>query len=119
MVLPLRVIRIPLGLSSNGAPIDFSDASLSSPIAVGYIARDQWIDQMDYVPAVVAGDDDLVLEAGEIFSITLDLTVDCSKCQVAAGETFTVELMPDDGSSYLVIERTLPAQLGAGTIIVD
>jgi flagellin FlaB len=68
-----------------------------------------------YTTTEIVGDDDGLLEPGELAEITIDLATECATCLVSANDTFTLELKPPSGS-YVVIQRTAPASMDA-TII--
>jgi flagellin FlaB len=99
-----------LGNALDGEPIDLTDPSAAQNVTViSYSSQDVRTEDLSWTaqPLGRADDDDL-LEAGEMFEITVDLT--------GAGETidtyhtFAIEVKPPTGS-VLVMEKTTPAAL--------
>jgi archaellin len=71
---------------------------------------------MTYTTTVITGNTDKLLEQGELFEIGIDLTAAANLTAViGANQTFTIEVQPPSGS-YMVVQRTTPASIGA-TII--
>jgi hypothetical protein len=80
------------------------------PIEMTYIDSDVVVVGLAYSVAETE-DGDAVLERGETASIRIDLAAACPACAIGAEHTFTLEIKPPNGS-YLVIQRTTPAELG-------
>lgn len=86
------------------------EASQTHVAIISYLDEDQRIDDMTWTQSQMGkGDSDSLLEPGEKFQITVQLTaVDGGSNPLDAYSVFTIELKPEQGSS-LVIERTIPA----------
>jgi archaellin len=67
-----------------------------------------------YTTSVVTGNSDELLEKGELFEVTVDVTA-IAGVTLRTNTTFALELKPPTGS-YLVIQRTTPASL-ARTVV--
>ena len=100
----------------NGEKIDMTDPSgLENVVVVSYSSQDKRTDDLDWDAVQLGkGNGDAMLDPGETFEMTIDLT--------AAGETigtyhtFNVEIKPPVGS-VLVVERTTPAALNDWMIL--
>jgi archaellin len=69
---------------------------------------------MTYTTVEIVGDNDSLLEQGELAQIDIDMTAECG-CTITENETFTLELKPPTGS-YLVVQRTTPASVNESII---
>jgi archaellin len=64
---------------------------------------------LTYTTTVITGDNDKLLEPGELLEVNIALAQD-SNIALVANETFAIEIKPPQGS-YLVIQRTIPASI--------
>ena len=103
-------IYFTVGGRPGSAPVDFTDTSDN---ATGNKVIISFMDQYQRVPTVNwtmtklnSGNDDNLLDAEELFMITVDLS---STDNVGAYHTFTLEVKPPIGA-VLPIERTVPAR---------
>jgi archaellin len=85
---------------------------------ISYIDGDVAQPDMAYTATELSGDDDGVLEPGEVGGIRIDLRSGCPACAITANHTFTMEIKPATGS-YLVAQRTTPSSLSATSIELD
>jgi len=100
----------------NGEKIDMTDPSgLDNVVVVSYSSKNIRTDDLSWTATQLGkGNDDAMLDPGETFEMTIDLT--------GAGEaigtykTFNVEIKPPVGS-VLVVERTTPAALSTWMIL--
>ena len=99
----------------DGEAIDLTDTTGNNVTVVSYSSSTARSEELDWTVAYQGyGDDDNLLEAGEMFEITVDMT--------GAGETigtyhtFTIEVKPPIGA-VLIIERTTPADLDSVMIL--
>ena len=100
----------------DGEAIDLTDTSSAQNVTViSYSTSTMRTEELDWTASPQGwGDADSLLEAGEMFEITVDIT--------GAGETigtyttFTLEVKPPVGSA-LRIERTTPAALDSVMIL--
>ena len=93
----------------DGEAIDLTDTTGNNVTVISYASATMRTEELDWtVDYQGYGDDDNLLEAGEMFEITVDMT--------GAGETvgtyhtFTLEVKPPTGA-VLIMERTTPADL--------
>ncbi len=93
----------------DGEAIDLTDTTGDNVTVISYSSSAVRTEELDWTVAPQGyGDDDSLLEAGEMFEITVDMT--------GAGETvgtyhtFTLEVKPPTGA-VLIMERTTPADL--------
>jgi len=99
----------------NGEKIDMTEPPGSNVVVVSYSSNIIRTDDLSWTAVQLGkGNDDDMLDAGETFEMTIDLT--------GAGETigtyktFNVEIKPPVGS-VLVVERTTPAALSTWMIL--
>ncbi len=99
----------------DGEAIDFTDTTGNNVTVISYSSETARTEELDWTSAVQGwGDADNLLEAGEMFEVTVDMT--------GAGEpidiyhTFQLEVKPPVGSA-LIIERTTPAALDSVMIL--
>jgi len=99
----------------DGEAIDLTDTTGNNVTVISYSSATARAEELDWTVAPQGwGDSDSLLEAGEMFEITVDMT--------GAGEavdtyhTFALEVKPPVGSA-LIIERTTPAALDTVMIL--
>jgi len=99
----------------DGEAIDLTDTTGNNVTVISYSTATMRTEELNWTASPQGwGDSDALLEAGEMFEITIDMT--------GAGETigtyhtFTLEVKPPIGSA-LRIERTTPAALNSVMIL--
>ena len=74
------------------------------------------INNVTYTTTVVTGDNDNLLEAGELLEVSIDLTQAAFGTNtIGTNQTFSLEVKPPSGS-YLVVQRTTPASINQSVI---
>jgi len=119
-------LKFSLANALDGQPIDLTppidggngtaDGNSTNVVVISYSSQTQRVDDLVWTKTAMGLDDgDDLLEAGELFEITVDL----SGCGETVGtyHTFTIQVKPPVGS-VLVIERTTPASLLDSYIIL-
>ena len=110
-------IEIYVKLSPGRQAVDLSEGKL----IISYTnSKGHWVNVYNStaytngcVVAEVTGDGDMLLERGELFKITLNLTaIDGSNAVLSAYDWFKIELKPPVGA-VLAVERTIPANVDA------
>jgi len=93
---------------AGGAPIDFTLPD-DNKVVIDYRDKTQYETNMGWTKAYKGSNDaDDLLEPGEIFEITIDLTgLDTG---LSTNTKFVIEVKPETGG-VLVIERTMPAYI--------
>jgi len=93
---------------AGGAPIDFTVPD-DNKVVIDYRDKTQYETNMGWTKAYKGSNDaDDLLEPGEIFEITIDLTgLDTG---LSTNTKFVIEVKPETGG-VLVIERTMPAYI--------
>ena len=82
------------------------EATKSHNTIVSYMDKDQRVDDMAWTQSQIGkGDSDNLLEAGEKFQITVD--VSNLSPRLSSYDSFTLEFKPQKGSP-VIIERTIP-----------
>ncbi|HWQ28202.1 MAG TPA: archaellin/type IV pilin N-terminal domain-containing protein [Dehalococcoidia bacterium] len=103
-----------LGLAAGGEPVNVDPNSLVNKTVVAYIDDSTSINDLDYTVVDVAGDNDYLLEPGELVQLTIDVAG--QGLSISNNDTFTLEVRPPWGA-YLVIQRTMPAGSSLETVV--
>jgi flagellin FlaB len=102
-------LRFGLTLAAGGDTVNLDATDISNRTVIAYIDTSVNTPDMAYTTFEVVGDNDALLEQGELAQVDIDMTAECG-CTISENETWTIELKPPTGS-YLVIQRTMPASL--------
>jgi flagellin FlaB len=111
-------LKFSLANALDGQPIDLTppidggngtaDGNSTNVVVISYSSQTQRIDDLVWTKIAMGLDDgDNLLEDGELFEITVDLS---GVETIGPYKTFTIQVKPPVGS-VLVIERTTPASL--------
>ena len=112
----LTNLTFDLTLAAGGDQVNLDPASTTNKTNIRYSDGVVKIASMTYTTTVITGNTDKLLEAGEMFEIGIDLTaVANTTADLVANETFSLEVQPPSGS-YMIIQRTTPASIGASII---
>ena len=112
----LIALTFDVTLAAGGDSVNLDPASTTNKTNIRYNDGAVKISAMTYTTTVITGNSDKLLEAGEMFEIGIDLTAAANLTAVLnENETFTIEIQPPSGS-YMIVQRTTPASVGA-TII--
>jgi flagellin FlaB len=107
--------KLGLTLAAGGDTVNLDATDLNNRTVISYIDSVATDNNLIYTTVEVVGDNDALLEQGELSEITINLAVECPTCIVTENETFTLELKPPTGS-YLVVQRSTPASMAASII---
>jgi flagellin FlaB len=110
----LITLTFDVTLAAGGDSVNLNPSSTSNRTVIRYNDGAVKIDSLAYTTTVITGNTDKLLEAGEMFEVSIDLTLQ-STIIIAENKTFTLEVQPPTGS-YMVIQRTTPASIGATVI---
>jgi flagellin FlaB len=102
-------LRLGLTLAAGGDTVNLDSTDPTNTSIIAYIDAGVYTPDMDYTTTELLGDNDALLEPGELAQIDIDMTAECG-CTIAENHTFTIEIKPPSGS-YLVIQRTTPASI--------
>ena len=112
----LTALTFDVTLAAGGDSVNLDPASTTNKTNIRYNDGAVKISSMTYTTTVVTGNTDKLLEPGEMFEIGIDLTaVANTTADISENETFTLEIQPPSGS-FMILQRTTPASVGA-TII--
>jgi len=99
----------------DGEAIDLTDTTGNNVTVISYSSQTNRTEELSWTAAPQGwGDSDTLLEAGEMFEITVDMTT--AGESIGIYKTFQIEVKPPVGSA-LIIERTAPAALDAVMIL--
>jgi flagellin FlaB len=108
----ITTITLDVTLAAGGDSVNLDPAATNNKTIISYADDSTTSSSLTYTTAVVTGNSDKLLEAGELLELTITLP---SSANVVANKTFTLEVKPPSGS-IMVIQRTTPASI-AQTII--
>jgi len=100
-----------VGLAAGGFPVLLDPTATTNTLALNYIDAQARVPldgtAGDWSVTEVMGDGDTLLEAGELFEVTVNMT---GTSALDTNEIFTVEVIPPSGGA-LLINRTMPPQI--------
>jgi archaellin len=100
---------VTLAAGGDSVNLNYSDDTNRSVISYQDTANS--VANVQYATTVITGNTDNLLEQGELFEISIDLTQTAlSAVTLGTNTTFTFEVKPPTGS-YMVIQRTTPASI--------
>ena len=102
-------------LAAGGDQVNLDNADTNNTTVISYIDGAVTDNDLEYTTTEIVGDNDKLLEPGELAEVTIDLATACATCVLNENETFTMEVKPPSGS-YLVIQRTTPSSM-SGTVL--
>lgn len=88
----IRHVAIDIGTTAGGTPVNVDPTASAEPTTVRFISPSRVEQRIPYVTHWITGDDDPLLEPGEI----AEVEVDVSKL-TQPGEPFTLEIRPAHG----------------------
>jgi flagellin FlaB len=103
-----------LTLAAGGDTVNLDVTDASNRTVISYVDATIFTPDMNYTVTEVVGDNDALLEAGELAQVDIDMAAECG-CTIAENHKFTIEVKPPTGS-YLVVERTTPASVNESVI---
>lgn len=104
-----------VGNALDGEAIDLTDTTGNNVTVISYSSENVRTEELSWTSAAQGWSDaDDLLEAGEMFEITVDMTG--AGETIGTYQTFTIEVKPPVGSA-LRIERTTPAALDSVMIL--
>jgi archaeal flagellin FlaB len=103
----ITTITLDVTLAAGGDSVNLDPASTNDKTIISFADDSVTSNSLTYTTAVVTGNSDKVLEAGELLELTITLP---SAANVVANRTFTLEVKPPSGSTML-IQRTSPASI--------
>ncbi len=111
--IQLTALTFDVTLAAGGDSVNLDPASTTNKTNIRYNDGSVKISSMTYTTTVITGNTDKLLEPGEMFEIGIDLTaVANNTADIAENETFTLEIQPPSGS-FMILQRTTPASVGA------
>jgi flagellin FlaB len=107
-------LRFGLTLAAGGDAVNLDVTDPSNRTVITYIDNQTTAPSMTYTVNEVVGDNDQLLEPGELAQVDIAIAAECA-CTIAENHTFTLEVKPPSGS-YLVVQRTTPASVNESII---
>jgi flagellin FlaB len=111
---PLAVdsIEFQVSTTAGGDPIPLDPAATSNRTVIAYRSATVVNNDMTYTSTEIVGDGDLLVEPGELFTVTLTATDNADLADLAVNERWTLEVQTPVGA-VLDITRSLPSQFDA------
>ena len=111
----IQEVIFSVGNALDGEAIDLTDTTGNNVTVISYASAGNRTEELTWTASPQGwGDSDSLLEAGEMFEITVDMTSVGES--IGTYHTFALEVKPPVGSA-LIIERTTPAALDAVMIL--
>jgi flagellin FlaB len=104
-------IEFNLSLAAGGRPVNLDPTAENNALVINYIDINGRVGNVTFTPDEIKGNDNDLLEVGELASIVIDLS-DVTGAAVEPNGTFTLEVIPASGGT-LLIERTIPPAIAA------
>jgi flagellin FlaB len=112
----LNTVMFDLTLAAGGDQVNLDNSNATNRTVISYQDADLNVNDVSYTTTVITGNNDKLLEQGELFEISIDLTQTAlSTLNLTTNTTFTLEVKPPSGS-YMVIQRTTPASINKSVI---
>lgn len=112
----VTALTFSLTLAAGGDSVNLNPNDTTNRTVMSYHDTSVSVADVTYTVNVITGDGDNLLEQGELFEVSIDMTqAALSAVSIAANETFTLEVKPPSGS-YLVVQRTMPASINQSII---
>ncbi len=106
-------IQFQVSTSAGGDPIPVDPAATNNATVIAYRSATVVENDMTYTSTEIIGDGDLLLEPGELFTITIDAADNVDTIEdLVANDRWTLEVQTPVGA-VLDLTRSLPAQLDA------
>ena len=112
----LTSLTFDLTLAAGGDAVNLNPSDTTNRTVVSFSDVNNQINNVTYTTTVVTGDNDNLLEAGELLEVSIDLTQAAFGTNtIGTNQTFSLEVKPPSGS-YLVVQRTTPASINQSVI---
>jgi flagellin FlaB len=95
-----------VGIVAGGSPVDFTDTTGTNVVVIEYRDSVTRTTGLGWTSSATVGDTDTMLEANEVFEITIPLT----GVDLGPNTTFVIEVKPPSGA-ILNLQRTTPASI--------
>jgi len=110
-------VTFSITLAAGGDKVNMNATDVTNRTVISYIDKDVMDPDLEYTVQSVTGNGDMLLEQGELMTVTIDFTAQINgpAYNVGTNQTFILEIKPPTGS-YLVIQRSTPASLNQSII---
>jgi len=105
-------VQFQVATSAGGDPIPLDPDATNNRTVIAFRSASAVNNDMKYTATQIVGDDDKLLEPGELFTITLDATDNTELADIAANDRWTLEVQTPVGA-VLDVTRSMPSQLDA------
>jgi flagellin FlaB len=93
--------------AAAGFPIMVDPAAYTNSVVINWIDADNRVPDVTYTVTEILGDGDMLLEAGELFQLTVNPPAGST---LVVNEIFTLEVIPPTGGT-LLISRIMPPEI--------
>jgi len=110
--LAIDSVEFQVSTTAGGDPIPLDPAATNNRTVIAYRSATVVNNDMTYQTTEIVGDGDLLVEPGELFTITLTATDNADLAALTVNERWTLEVQTPVGA-VLDITRSLPSQFDA------
>lgn len=103
----ITTVTLDVTLAAGGDSVSLDPSATTNKTIVSYADDTVTSSSLTYTTAVITGNANMLLEAGELLELTITLP---AAANVIANRVFTLEIKPPSGS-VMIIQRTTPASL--------
>lgn len=103
----ITAVTLDVTLAAGGDSVSLDPSATTNKTIVSYADDTVTSSSLTYTTAVITGNANMLLEAGELLELTITLP---AAANVIANRVFTLEIKPPSGS-VMIIQRTTPASL--------
>jgi flagellin FlaB len=93
--------------AAGGRPVLIDEAATTNTLVINLVDGQARVANVDWIHTEILGDGDNLLEAGELFEITVDVP---ALMVLDVNEEWTMELVPSSGGT-LLINRLMPPEI--------
>jgi len=112
----LTALTFDLTLAAGGDSVNLNPNDTTNRTVISFQDINNSIANVTYTTTVITGDNDNLLESGELLEVSVDLTQPAfGSNTITTNQTFSLEVKPPSGS-YLVVQRTTPASINQSVI---
>ncbi|HYM16091.1 MAG TPA: archaellin/type IV pilin N-terminal domain-containing protein [Dehalococcoidia bacterium] len=107
----LTNVAFDVTLAAGGDQVNLNPTDTTNRTVISYNDSANTVNNVTYTTTVITGNGDKLLEQGELFQVSIDMTqAALAAVTIGTNQTFTFEVKPPTGS-YMVIQRTTPASI--------
>ena len=112
----ITAITFDLTLAAGGDSVNLNPSDTTNRTVISYADSNIKVADVTYTTTVISGNADKLLEQGELFEVSVDMSqAALSSITLGTNTQFNLEVKPPSGS-YMVIKRTIPASINKSIV---